>query len=49
MRRRYGEQSFAAHSRYTHVYLKGASGWQLVDGARHTHCTGQRRRTQRGR
>lgn len=30
MRGRYGEQSFAAHSRYTHVYLKGASGWQLV-------------------
>ena len=30
MRGRYSEQSFAAHSRYTHVYLKGASGWQLV-------------------
>jgi ketosteroid isomerase-like protein len=30
MRGRYGEQSFAAHSRYTHVYVKGAAGWQLV-------------------
>jgi ketosteroid isomerase-like protein len=30
MRGRYGEQSFAAHSRYTHVYVKGPEGWQLV-------------------
>jgi ketosteroid isomerase-like protein len=30
MRGRYGEQSFAAHSRYTHVYVKGPAGWQLV-------------------
>src|SRR3954463_4569728 len=27
MRGRYGEQSFAAHSRYTHVYVRTASGW----------------------
>jgi ketosteroid isomerase-like protein len=30
MRGRYSEQSFAAHSRYTHVYIKGPAGWQLV-------------------
>ena len=30
MRGRYGEQSFAAHSRYTHVYVKRSAGWQLV-------------------
>jgi len=30
MRGRYGEQSFAAHSRYTHVYVRTASGWQMV-------------------
>ena len=30
MRGRYGEQSFAAHSRYTHVYIKSGSGWQIV-------------------
>ena len=30
MRGRYGEQSFAAHSRYTHVYVKSAAGWQMV-------------------
>jgi len=30
MRGRYGEQSFAAHSRYTHVYVQGAAGWQMV-------------------
>jgi ketosteroid isomerase-like protein len=30
MRGRYGEQSFAAHSRYTHVYVKTGSGWKLV-------------------
>jgi len=30
MRGRYGEQSFAAHSRYTHVYARNASGWQMV-------------------
>ena len=30
MRGRYGEQSFAAHSRYTHVYVRGAAGWLLV-------------------
>ena len=30
MRGRYGEQSFAAHSRYTHVYVRVPGGWQLV-------------------
>jgi hypothetical protein len=30
MRGRYSEQSFAAHSRYTHVYVQGPAGWQLV-------------------
>ena len=30
MRGRYGEQSFAAHSRYTHVYVKCDEEWQLV-------------------
>jgi len=30
MRGRYGEQSFAAHSRYTHVYVKSDDGWRLV-------------------
>jgi ketosteroid isomerase-like protein len=30
MRGRYGEQSFAAHSRYTHVYVKSPGGWQMV-------------------
>jgi ketosteroid isomerase-like protein len=30
MRGRYSEQSFIAHSRYTHVYVRGAAGWQLV-------------------
>jgi len=30
MRGRYGEQSFVAHSRYTHVYIKGPAGWQMV-------------------
>jgi ketosteroid isomerase-like protein len=29
MRGRYGEQSFSAHSRYTHVYIK-SDGWRLV-------------------
>jgi hypothetical protein len=27
---RYGEQGFGAHSRYTHVYVKGADRWRLV-------------------
>jgi hypothetical protein len=26
----YGEQRFAAHSRYTHVYVHGPDGWRLV-------------------
>ena len=26
----YGEQRFAAHSRYTHVYVRGPDGWRLV-------------------
>ena len=30
MRGRYGERSFVAHSRYTHVYVEGTPGWQLV-------------------
>ena len=30
MRGRYGEQSFAAHSRYTHVYVRTGPGWQMV-------------------
>jgi ketosteroid isomerase-like protein len=30
MRGRYQDQPFAAHSRYTHVYVSGDSGWRLV-------------------
>ena len=30
MRGRYSEQSFAAHSRYTHIYVQLPAGWQLV-------------------
>ena len=30
MRGRYGEQPFEAHSRYTHVYIRGPAGWQLA-------------------
>ena len=30
MRGRYGEQSFAAESRYTHVYVRDEGGWLLV-------------------
>jgi hypothetical protein len=30
MRGHYGEQRFLAHSRYTHVYVRGADGWRLV-------------------
>jgi ketosteroid isomerase-like protein len=30
MRGRYGDQPFGAHSRYTHVYVRRASGWKLA-------------------
>lgn len=30
MRGRYGEQSFVAHTRYTHVCVRNESGWQMV-------------------
>jgi len=30
MRGRYGQQSFAAHSRYTHVYVRSTTGYQMV-------------------
>jgi ketosteroid isomerase-like protein len=30
MHGRYGEQEFGAHSRYTHVYVKGLDRWRLV-------------------
>jgi ketosteroid isomerase-like protein len=30
MRGRYGEQSFVAHSRYTHVFVKSESAWLMV-------------------
>jgi ketosteroid isomerase-like protein len=30
MKGRYGDQSFSPHSRYTHVYVHGSDGWQLV-------------------
>ena len=30
MQGRYGEQPFATHSRYTHVYVPGDGGWRLV-------------------
>jgi ketosteroid isomerase-like protein len=30
MQGRFGEQRFEAHSRYTHVYVKGDGGWRLA-------------------
>jgi hypothetical protein len=30
MQGRYGEQRFATHSRYTHVYVQGPGGWRLA-------------------
>ena len=30
MRGRYQEQSWSAHSRYTHVYVQGDGGWRLA-------------------
>ena len=30
MRGRYQDQPFSAHSRYTHVYVGGDSGWRLA-------------------
>jgi ketosteroid isomerase-like protein len=30
MKGNYGGASFSPHSRYTHVYVRGADGWQLV-------------------
>jgi hypothetical protein len=30
MQGHYGEQRFAAHSRYTHVYVHGTGGWRLA-------------------
>ena len=30
MRGRYGEQPFAAHSRYTHVYVRAGDEWRLA-------------------
>lgn len=30
MQGRYGDQRFEAHSRYTHVYVRGPGGWQLA-------------------
>lgn len=30
MRGRYGDQSWSAHSRYTHIYVVGKQGWQLA-------------------
>ena len=30
MQGRYGEQQFATHSRYTHVYVEGQGGWRLA-------------------
>ena len=30
MRGRYGDQTFGAHSRYTHVYVRGSDGWRLA-------------------
>jgi len=29
-RGRFGDQIFAAHSRYTHVYMHAPSGWRLA-------------------
>lgn len=30
MRGRYEQQSWSAHSRYTHVYIRGGDGWRLA-------------------
>ena len=30
MRGRYQQQSWSAHSRYTHVYVRGDDGWRLA-------------------
>lgn len=30
MRGRYQQQSWSAHSRYTHVYVRGEEGWRLA-------------------
>jgi ketosteroid isomerase-like protein len=30
MRGRFGDQTFAAHSRYTHVYVRRGGAWQLA-------------------
>jgi ketosteroid isomerase-like protein len=30
MRGRYQDQGFSAHSRYTHVYVQGDTGWRLA-------------------
>ena len=30
MQGHYGEQRFAAHSRYTHVYLRASGAWRLA-------------------
>jgi hypothetical protein len=30
MHGRFGTQPFVAHSRYTHVYVRGRDGWRLV-------------------
>ena len=30
MRGRYQDQSSSAHSRYTHVYVRGDTGWRLA-------------------
>ncbi|HEU5154070.1 MAG TPA: nuclear transport factor 2 family protein [Gemmatimonadales bacterium] len=30
MKGQYGGVSFSPHSRYTHVYVRGAGGWRLV-------------------
>jgi len=30
MQGRFGEQPFGAHSRYTHVYVRGGGGWRLA-------------------
>ena len=30
MRGRYQQQSWSAHSRYTHIYIRGENGWRLA-------------------
>jgi len=30
MRGRYQQQSWSAHSRYTHIYIRGEDGWRLA-------------------